>query len=69
MSNEGFYGLYFNLIFLRPTKPNIQWVLGPLSPGIKLPEREADYSSSSSADLKNIGAITVFPYTPSWRGA
>jgi hypothetical protein len=28
MSNEGFYGLYFHLLFLRPTTPNIQWVQG-----------------------------------------
>jgi hypothetical protein len=37
---------------LGPTHP-IQWVRGALSPGIKLPGREAEHSHTSSANVKN----------------
>jgi hypothetical protein len=35
-------------LVLGPTQPPIQWVPGVLSPGVKRPEREADYSPTSS---------------------
>jgi hypothetical protein len=37
---------------LGPTQPPIQWVPGPLSLGVKRPEREADHSPPSSAEVK-----------------
>jgi hypothetical protein len=40
---------------LGPSQPPIQWVLGPISPGIKRPGREADHSPPSSAEVKNDG--------------
>jgi hypothetical protein len=43
-----------------PTQP-IQWVLGAVSPGIKRPEREADHPVSSSAEVKDVGAIPTLP--------
>jgi hypothetical protein len=44
-----------------PTQPPIQWVPGPLSPGIKRPGREADHSPPSSAEIKNGEAIQPRP--------
>jgi hypothetical protein len=38
---------------LEPTQPPIQWVAGGLSLGVKRPEREADHSPPSSAEVKN----------------
>jgi hypothetical protein len=38
---------------LEPTQPPIQWVSGALSPEVKRPGREADYSLPSSAKVKN----------------
>jgi hypothetical protein len=37
---------------LGPTQPPTQWVPGALSLGVKLPEREADHSPPSSAEVK-----------------
>jgi len=34
------------------TQPPIQWVTGALSLGVKRPEREADHSPPSSAEVK-----------------
>jgi hypothetical protein len=42
---------------LGPTLPPIQWVPETLSLGIKRPGREAVHSPSSSAEVKNGGAI------------
>jgi hypothetical protein len=39
-----------------------------VSRGIKRPEREADHSPPSSADV-NAWSCTPFPRTSSWRGA
>jgi hypothetical protein len=36
---------------LGPTQPPIQWVPGALSLGVKRPEREADHSSPTSAEV------------------
>jgi hypothetical protein len=36
-------------------------------PGVKGPEREADHSLPSIAEVKNIRAISVFLETSAWR--
>jgi hypothetical protein len=46
---------------LGPTQPAIQWVPGALSPGIKRQERETDYSSPTSAEVKK---IWIYASTP-----
>jgi hypothetical protein len=39
---------------LGPTQPPVQWVLGVLSQGVKArPERDADHSHPSSAEVEN----------------
>jgi hypothetical protein len=38
---------------MGPTQLPIQWVTGALSPGVKLPGREADHSPQTSAKVKN----------------
>jgi hypothetical protein len=43
---------------LGPTQPPIQWVPGALSLGVKRPEREADCSPPSSAEVKNAWSYT-----------
>jgi hypothetical protein len=55
---------------LGPTQTPIKWAAGALSLGIKQPGREADHSSSSSAEVKE--CVELYPLssnTPSWRGA
>jgi hypothetical protein len=52
---------------LGPTQPPIQWVRGALSPMVKRPGREADQSPPSTAEVKNGGAISPLPHTPSWH--
>jgi hypothetical protein len=47
---------------LRPTQPFIQWVPRTLTPGLKRPEREADNSPPSIAEVKNVWSYT--PTTP-----
>jgi hypothetical protein len=48
---------------LGPTQPPIQWVPGALSPGIKWPEREANYSPPSTTAVKNFrNYISTAPY-------
>jgi hypothetical protein len=44
---------------LGPTQPPIQWVPGALSLGVKRPEREADHSPPSSAEVKNAWSYTT----------
>jgi hypothetical protein len=46
---------------LRPILPPIQQVLGSLSPGVKQPRHEADYSATSSAEVKNVWSYTSTP--------
>jgi hypothetical protein len=46
-----------------PTHPPIQRVPGALPPGVKRPRREVDHSPTSSAEIKNIGAIPPLPHT------
>jgi hypothetical protein len=43
------------------TQPPIQWLPGVLSLGLKLPWREADHSSPSSAEVKNACSYTSTP--------
>jgi hypothetical protein len=48
---------------LGPTQPPIQWVSGALSPGIKRPGREADYSPPTTAEVKKTWIyISTTPY-------
>jgi hypothetical protein len=41
-----------------PTQPPIQWALGALSLAVKRPEREADHSPPSSAEVNNAWSYT-----------
>jgi hypothetical protein len=43
----------------EPTHPPIQWVPGALSPRVKRPGREADYSPPTTAKVKNIWLYRV----------
>jgi hypothetical protein len=49
------------------TQPPIQWVLGPLSPGVKRQGREADDSPPTSAEVKKMWIYHIYipppPYT------
>jgi hypothetical protein len=54
---------------MGPTQPPTQWVLGALSPGVKLPEREAVHSPASSAKVEKCGAIPPLPHMSSGCGA
>jgi hypothetical protein len=55
---------------LGPTQPPIQWVPGALSLRVKWPEREADHSPPSSAEVKESMELYLHsPNTLSWRGA
>jgi hypothetical protein len=47
---------------LGPTQPPTQWVLGVLSVAVKRPGREADHSSSSSADVKEY--VELYLHSP-----
>jgi hypothetical protein len=44
------------------TQPSIQWVQGALSLGIKRPEREADHSPPSSAEVKE--CVELYLHSP-----
>jgi hypothetical protein len=46
---------------LGPTQPPVQWILGALSAGAKLPRREADHSLPTSAEVKKIWIYTSTP--------
>jgi hypothetical protein len=55
---------------LEPTQPPIQWVPGALSLEVRRPEREADHSPPSSAEVKECVELYLHsPSTLSWRGA
>jgi hypothetical protein len=52
------------------TQHPIQWVAGALSLGLKRPEREADHSPPSNAEVNEWVELYLHsPNTPSWRGA
>jgi hypothetical protein len=46
---------------LGPTQPHIHWVTGALSPGVKRPGHDADYSAPASADVKKMWIYTFTP--------
>jgi hypothetical protein len=60
-----------SIIFSSPRRPDrfwgppaqspIQWVPEALSPGVKQPEREADYSPPTSAEVKKARIYTSTP--------
>jgi hypothetical protein len=50
-------------------QPPVQWVPGALSPAVKRPGREADNSTSLSAEFKYGGAVPPFPRTSLWHSA
>jgi hypothetical protein len=43
------------------TQPPMKWVPGALSMGVKWPEREADHSPPSSAEVRNEWSYTSIP--------
>jgi hypothetical protein len=51
-------------LVLGLTQPPLQWVLGALSPGVKEPWREVDYSPPTTAEIKNTWIyISTSPFT------
>jgi hypothetical protein len=65
-------------IFSAPNRPDRRW--GPtsllsngyrwaLSPGVKRPVREADYSPPTNVEIKKIWIYTSTPHTSSWHSA
>jgi hypothetical protein len=55
---------------LASTHPPIQWAKGALFLGVKRPEREADHSLPSSAEVKECVELYFhYPNTSSQRGA
>jgi hypothetical protein len=54
---------------LRPIQPPIQLVQAGVSPDVKWQGCEADDSPSSSAEVKNGGAVPLLPHTSSWCDA
>jgi hypothetical protein len=52
---------------LRPIRPHIQCVTGALTPEVKRPVHEDDYSPPSQPTLRTNGAIPP-RHTSSWRG-
>jgi hypothetical protein len=50
---------------MGPIQPPIQWIILAIFLGVERPGREAHYSSTSSAKVKNCGIIPSLPYTPS----
>jgi hypothetical protein len=62
-------GLRAGRVQMGPTRPPTKWVPGSLPLGVKQARREVDYSSPSSAEGKNGGAILPLPHTSAWRDA
>jgi hypothetical protein len=62
-----FQGIFFHFFNpnVQPTQPPIQWAPGAPVPGAKRQGREANYSPSSGAEVKNGGPIPVLPLTSS----
>jgi hypothetical protein len=55
--------------FLVPTQPPIKRVLRAFSQGVKRPGREANRLPSSSAEVKNGGAVPPVPNMSPWHNA
>jgi hypothetical protein len=59
-----------SILGLGPTQPPIQWVPEVLSPGVKRPGREADYSPPSAVEVKNQWSYTcISQICLQWRDA
>jgi hypothetical protein len=56
-------------LFFTGSRRHTQQVPGALSPGVKRPGREADYSPPSSAEVKNGGAVPPLLHMSSWHNA
>jgi hypothetical protein len=54
----GFLFTTASRLALGRTQPPIQWAPGALSLGVKRPEREAEHSLPSSAEVKNMWSYT-----------
>jgi hypothetical protein len=54
---------------LGSTQLPIQWIPEALSPSVKRPGREADHSSTTSAEAKKMCIYTSTPHTPSLGNA
>jgi hypothetical protein len=54
---------------LGPTQPPIRLIPEAVSPGGKPAGRDAEYSSPSSAEVKNYGALSALPHASSRRDA
>jgi hypothetical protein len=54
----GIFFITVSLPSLGPTQPPIQCITGALSPGVKRPEREADHSPPTGAEVKNTWSHT-----------
>jgi len=61
----GKLGIFLFATASRPalvtTQSPIQWIRGALIPGLKRPEFEADHSTPSSAEIKNVWSYTSTP--------
>jgi hypothetical protein len=51
-----------------PTWTSVQWVPESLSREVRRLGREADHLPSSSAEVKNVGAIASLPHSSLWGG-
>jgi hypothetical protein len=51
------------------TRPPFQWVPWAFSPGLKRPVYEADFSSTTSAEVKKTVVYTFDRHTPSLHSA
>jgi hypothetical protein len=54
--------IYIHITLMGPTQPPLQWVAGALSLGVKRPEREADHSPPSSAEVKE--CVELYLHSP-----
>jgi hypothetical protein len=54
---------------LGPTQPPSQWVQRARCPKVKRPGRKVDLTHSSSAEVKNSGAIPPLPLHLNWRAS
>jgi hypothetical protein len=54
-------------VTLKPTCPDVQWVLEDVFWAVKQKRHEADHSPPSSPKVKNGGAIPLFPHMFSWH--